>query len=106
MNKVEIMELFIAQKGLCFYCLRPMGLSGNNGPTSFTKDHFIPKTKGGKTHGNIVLAHKLCNNLKGRRHPTTDEQVRFSELYRKIDERRKELKKVRGEYGHKRAKNK
>lgn len=103
MNKIELMEIFLAQRGLCFYCLRPMSLSRNNGAVSYTKDHFIPKIKGGKTNGNIVLAHKVCNNRKGRRYPTVDERVRFSELYRRIAERREEIENIRGEYGRKRT---
>ena len=29
-----------------------------------TKDHVVPKSKGGK-NGEVVLACRLCNNLKG-----------------------------------------
>jgi len=103
MNKIEIMELFLAQKGLCFYCLRPMGVSTNDKRTGFTKDHFIPQVYGGKTNGNIVLAHKLCNNVKGHRFPSGSEAVRFRELYKKITQRKKDLKKVKKDHGGGRA---
>ena len=40
----------------CHYCQRAA--------RDLTKDHVVPKSKGGK-NGNIVLACRLCNNLKG-----------------------------------------
>ena len=94
MKKINLIEIFLAQRGLCFYCFEPLEWSTGNYKISYTKDHFYPKSKGFKQRENIVLAHEYCNGQKGNRKPTEDERVRFEELYRKIKERRKELKKM------------
>jgi len=47
------------QKGVCHYCLNPVGRE------SLTMDHVVPLSRGGKTtKGNIVPACKTCNNKK------------------------------------------
>lgn len=57
-------QLFNLYDGTCQYCLKPMPYA------NATKDHALPKSKGGANHdGNIVLACKRCNNKKASRFP-------------------------------------
>lgn len=100
MNKIEILEIFLAQNGKCFYCGLAMAITKNS-PASFTKDHVKPRCKGNKLNGNTVLCHSLCNGLKGQREPTTEEKARFKALYSKINKRKKEIKMVARKYSKK-----
>lgn len=75
----HIARLFLAQRGECFHCGKPMlwknahlrtngfyhyktGSSNNRG---WTREHIQPVSKGGKNYQNIVLAHGLCNSKRG-----------------------------------------
>lgn len=49
---------YIEQNKQCFYCKRVVP------PEGMSRDHFIPKSKGGKQENNIVLCCKPCNVLK------------------------------------------
>jgi len=45
---------------VCPYCLKPMS------PKEMTRDHVIPKSRGGKTEeSNIIIVCKRCNQEKG-----------------------------------------
>ncbi len=67
----------VAQGGLCFYCAKPVGGQA-------TDDHLIPKAYGGAdVTGNVVIAHRRCNQIKGDRLPTAEEVGRL------IDQRRR-----------------
>lgn len=45
---------------ICPYCLKPTK------PRDMTRDHVIPKSRGGKlTDDNIIMVCKRCNNEKG-----------------------------------------
>jgi hypothetical protein len=49
-----------AQKGLCFYCDKPMSLRTSSW------DHIKPKSKGGTGEAkNLALVHSRCNSIKG-----------------------------------------
>ena len=71
-------RLFLAQRGLCFHCRKPMiyapsdrkkGLSGRR----YNRDHLVPVSKGGGNHGrNIVLTHASCNRDRGNADPTQE----------------------------------
>lgn len=45
--------------GRCYYCGCKIDMS------TFHMDHFIPKSRGGKEHSNLVPACPDCNNFKG-----------------------------------------
>ncbi len=61
----------ILQGGRCFYCGEPVGAKA-------TFDHVIPAAYGGiNTPGNVVLAHRRCNRMKGDRLPTPEEIARL-----------------------------
>ncbi|WP_207481168.1 HNH endonuclease [Arenibaculum pallidiluteum] len=67
MTREDYQLMDISQGGLCFYCGKPMGAAA-------TDDHLIPRAYGGADlPGNVVLAHRRCNQLKGDRLPTVDE---------------------------------
>jgi 5-methylcytosine-specific restriction endonuclease McrA len=63
-------KLFDKQGGLCFYCGRKMimgkRVSKDDLPFLLTKDHIIPRSKGGTSdESNIVGACYRCNTAKG-----------------------------------------
>lgn len=52
--------LHAAQDGRCFYCEKLVSI------TSATKDHLVPKSKGGSNSiMNLVMACRHCNTAKG-----------------------------------------
>ena len=71
MTREDYLLMDVAQGGRCFHCGRPMGASA-------TDDHLIPRAYGGQdVAGNVVLAHRRCNLLKGDRLPTPEEVERL-----------------------------
>ena len=92
MKKIELLELYTAQKKRCFYCFGPMRFVRGQGPVDYTVDHFLAKCKGNKSNGNIVLAHAKCNLEKGHRDPTQAECIRKDNLYRIVKDFRQELR--------------
>ena len=60
----RIKQKFNAQSGKCHYCHHRMTLDFNF-LCSATRDHVIPRSKGGPDHhSNIVCACLRCNQLK------------------------------------------
>jgi hypothetical protein len=60
-------QIFNIYGGVCQYCHKDIKFS------LATKDHVMPKTKGGTNHdSNIVLACKRCNNKKAAKFPFFD----------------------------------
>lgn len=71
MTRDDAQLMDILQGGRCFYCGEPVGAKA-------TFDHVIPQAYGGAdVAGNIVLAHRRCNQSKGDRLPTPEEVDRF-----------------------------
>ena len=95
MKKVDIIEIFLAQRGKCFYCGRPMSWMPGSYSTSYTKDHFEAKSKGHSLNGNMVLAHEPCNSKKSNRDPIKRERQRFKYLYRRVADRMAEIRKMK-----------
>lgn len=63
----RLLQLREAQGGKCFHCLRPLTkkqLHPDN-PDALTKDHVIPRSRGGENYMNLVVAHNRCNNKRG-----------------------------------------
>jgi len=69
---------FLAQKRLCFHCHEPMKPTPvrkkRNGDydKGWTREHIVPKSKGGRKGDNIVLAHYKCNQERGNVDPTLE----------------------------------
>lgn len=71
MTREDYQLMTIAQGGRCFHCGEPVGAKA-------TDDHLIPRAYGGAdVPGNVVLAHRRCNQLKGDRLPTAQEVERL-----------------------------
>jgi 5-methylcytosine-specific restriction endonuclease McrA len=106
---------FYRQRGLCFWCKRPMMLGGHGGngvcdPLTATADHVKPVWDGGRTlPGNIVAACYACNQQRGQVTNRTKRGSGFTigddipsspfevlraqlEDEKKIDERREQVK--------------
>lgn len=46
----------------CYWCGMPYG----NGDARRTKEHVVPKSRGGgDEYANIMYAHRLCNSMRG-----------------------------------------
>lgn len=59
---------FRDQKGRCFYCRRAMSFSQEcTHPEGrrVTREHLIPRSKGGKGGANVVAACYRCNSQRG-----------------------------------------
>lgn len=63
----SLRQIFNLYSGICQYCRKDIQYS------HATKDHALPKSKGGSNHdSNIVLACKKCNNKKASKFPFPD----------------------------------
>lgn len=84
-----IARLGNAQGWLCFHCRQPMqkfpAINAADGilAAGYTKDHLVPKKLGGKNRGNIVLAHRWCNNRRGHQAPGPGAMQRAREIWRR-----------------------
>lgn len=56
-------ELWHMHGGRCKYCGRTTDMD-STGPNRATRDHVLPRAKGGKQSGNLVLACAGCNEAK------------------------------------------
>lgn len=63
-------ELVEAQRGRCWLCDGIMG-------SDVSRDHIVPRSKGGKLPLNTLLAHKLCNHSRQNEDPTQEDKVRL-----------------------------
>jgi len=50
-------------------------------PLSWSRDHLVPVSKGGKAGMNIVLAHFKCNTERGNADPTQEMLERAARLW-------------------------
>ena len=83
-----ILRLFVAQGGMCFHCGTTMKKraalnSKRSGRRNdgYTREHLVPKSKGGGNGENVVLAHKSCNLKKGEQMPTANEVSRAKRIH-------------------------
>lgn len=75
-------ELHHLQRSRCYLCDTGFGPSERGrGPMGLTRDHVFPKTCGGTGSGNILLAHKLCNERKANRWPRPCEVLFLASVY-------------------------
>lgn len=87
----EIVEKLIVQNGRCFYCGFPMPLETKNLDLLISRDHVMPKSKGGQDKKNIVLCHAVCNLNKGDADPTKKQIIAFNEFKQKLRKSRSEM---------------
>lgn len=60
----SLRQIFNLYGGVCQYCQKEIKFS------LATKDHYVPKSKGGENYDyNIVLSCKKCNNKKAAKYP-------------------------------------
>jgi hypothetical protein len=83
-QKRQARELYAAQAGKCFWCLRMMAdcQHSERDRLGWTREHVIPRAMeccGLK--GNVVLAHKHCNNQRGSPAPDEFAIVRTMRIY-------------------------
>jgi 5-methylcytosine-specific restriction endonuclease McrA len=72
--------LWLAQGSGCFLCGGEMGPRGT-APDSSTIEHVIPRSAGGSNAlGNIVLAHRSCNEAAGSRPPSKSDLAQAAEI--------------------------
>jgi hypothetical protein len=108
----KIVRLFLAQRGMCFHCFRPMlwtirRPAGRMNHNSWTKEHIVPFSRGGRNERNIVLAHLRCNQERSDNRLSDillerayriierSDKVRNDEIKRFLDDRT-----LRGTYAH------
>jgi 5-methylcytosine-specific restriction endonuclease McrA len=78
-------KLWIAQGHDCGICGRPMEQADRDSPADlgWTIDHVWPYSRYSYANdGNVVLAHRVCNNEKGSRDPSEFE----IEMLRRVNE--------------------
>jgi hypothetical protein len=77
----QVLRIAAAQWWLCYYCILPID------ETYLSRDHLIPKSKGGRgVSGNIVATCPGCNLKKGSRDAPPDAYIRGRRLqhYRQL----------------------
>ena len=85
----RLLELFLVQKGNCFYCGKPMDSHGYpSRKNGYTRDHLFPKRNGNELDNNKVLAHFKCNKKKGGREPTGKEIHKYNNLILRLKKRK------------------
>lgn len=72
-------RLLAYQEGRCYLCGEAF-----TDEDFATQDHVVPRAKGGKHAGNILLAHSHCNGLKGDRDPNERELACLAEIKRRF----------------------
>lgn len=65
-------QLHKLQGGRCYLCNGRFGARGARLPT---RDHVVPKARGGRSFANILLAHAGCNTGKGNKSPTACQKL-------------------------------
>lgn len=81
-------KLYARQKGLCWICCRPMRLdSSNDDPWLATVDHINPVSRNGVNKPrNKLLAHKICNQIRGNPQPKVRVQLIIARAMSRIAE--------------------
>lgn len=78
-----LQNLIDAQDDTCIHCGRPLAMINpatgkdyyENHKLRPTFDHVVPKSKTRRHKGNLLAAHRICNNEKGDRDPTGCELI-------------------------------
>lgn len=68
MSSCGLINRFRDQRGRCFYCRRHMSFTQSlrhKDGRRITREHLIPRCKGGKAGANVVAACLRCNGARG-----------------------------------------
>lgn len=74
----QVRRLAKLQGGLCYLCGQVMRAEP-------TREHVVPKARGGKNARNVLAAHQACNLLKADRAPYPCELLYLDALYARLD---------------------
>lgn len=74
----DLRELYEKVNGVCFHCKMLTELTLERKDLQATRDHLIPKSRGGGEGANIVLSCYRCNQDKGSTMPS---ELEGSEVY-------------------------
>jgi len=94
----DIVELLLAQDGLCFYCGDPLPLTDHIYHLAITRDHVCPKDNGGRNSRNIVLCHRMCNEHKAHSLPTAKQIGLCWSLYEIVKARKEQVRLMFAKY--------
>lgn len=61
----KIAEPPVPKSTICWLC--GYETTKERGPLMITRDHFVPKSKGGRGIGNYRTAHSMCNQMRGNK---------------------------------------
>lgn len=70
-RRAELVVLFHLQGGRCYLCDGVMAVrnGGVQTPLDATRDHVVPRRRRGRDVGNLLAAHRGCNEDKADREP-------------------------------------
>lgn len=88
----SVFWLFAKQRGACFHCgemMTPQPAQWRAGggldyPNGYTREHILPRSRGGKGRGSLtklVLAHQRCNARRRDALPTPTDLLKAKLLY-------------------------
>jgi len=99
-NKIpqDMVELLLAQEGLCFYCGDPLPLTSHVYHLAITRDHFYPKKEGGGRGSNIVLCHRMCNEDKAHSLPNGRMIKLFYDLQEIVQAKKESIEMLYAKY--------
>lgn len=68
-SQISVQTLYERDRGVCWICGKPCRLDVDYNDNHYPSiDHLIPISKGGKDEwGNVKLAHRICNSVRGAR---------------------------------------
>lgn len=99
---------FVLQGERCFYCRTRMlnRVSTRAGDPGWTEDHVIPRCRGGKRAGNILLACRTCNEMKADMQPKPEWIAAAMDLWERATEIHKLWHPVHTKYSRRKRRQK
>lgn len=83
-RKIPLPLLVRLQGALCYLCAQAMDLGRENRSKNllgWTLEHVFPRAAGGGERSNVLLAHRVCNDVKGQRWPYPCEVIYLYAMY-------------------------
>jgi 5-methylcytosine-specific restriction endonuclease McrA len=73
-HRVGYGVVWLIQEGECCHCGKQLGpYPWQDEPElrdGWTREHVLPRSRGGRLPGNVLLAHASCNRRRGNKKPT------------------------------------